>query len=246
MRIQAQKEACLSLIESSHAMPEAVYPALIHLLRNGISETPPDFLKNERAAIRSAVSRLELEGPTELIPLAHRILDEAAGIDETCMMQIPALEAIYHLAGGLVRKSRFFSFSTQWAESCSLEALTLDEIRYTVVYSEDAATILEALRPLVSGGYLSQFDAHEISTCDWDFLVGVDGGIHCYLDDALEEFTKAAHSYVVESSRLQFSDQRRTRYRLAFWRRQAHGGRDGGVPGSDWRTSTGPESSARR
>ncbi|MCE7051325.1 hypothetical protein [Streptomyces purpurascens] len=196
MRLQAQREACLNVIGAAHDLSERVYPALLEILRSdGPAETPPDFLKVEQAAIRAAVDRLELEGPTEVIPLAHEIIEAARGIDEDCMMEIPALESIYRISGGLVRISRLFNLSKELTAEFS-EEIT-ENIRNAII-DHDSDRIRTTLQPVVDRRYITAFQAHEIATCRWDYLVGVEGGIHHYLDDARMDFTKAAHTILAE------------------------------------------------
>ncbi|MFE0739116.1 hypothetical protein [Streptomyces sp. NPDC058855] len=186
----------MNVMEAAHNLSERVYPALLEILRReGPAETPPDFLKIERAAIRAAVDRLELEGPVEVIPLAHEIIEAARGIDEDCMMEIPALEPIYKIAGGFVRISRLFYLSRGLTTQFDIEVT--EAIRNAII-DQDSPRIRSALQPIVDGGFISAFEANEIATCNWDHLVGVDGGIHKYLDDARIGFAKAAHSALAE------------------------------------------------
>ncbi|MFI2033242.1 hypothetical protein ACH470_00835 [Streptomyces bottropensis] len=211
MRLQAQREACLNVIQAAHTLSERVYPALLEILRSdGPTETPPDFLKAEQAAIRAAVDRLELEGPAEVVPLAHEIIEAARGIDEDCMMNIPALEAIYEVAGGFIRISRLFTLSRKFTESCGIEIA--ENVRHSIIDKVNHDRVREAFQPAVDQGAVSDFTVNEIATCNWDYLVGVDGGIHVYLDEARTNFTKAAYAYVAE--------QQNPRRRWLLWRRR--------------------------
>lgn len=195
MRLQAQRDACLNVMKAAHDLSQRVYPTLKEIIQSeGPAETPPDFLKAEQAAIRAAVDRLELEGPAQIVPLAHEIIQAAKDIDEDCMMQIPALEAIYEVAGDFTRRSRLFNLSKELTRTYDQDLL--EEVRHTIIYEERTDEIRKGLQPLVDQGGISAFTANEIATCNWDHLVGVDGGIHQYLDDARDEFTKAAHAYL--------------------------------------------------
>ncbi|WP_158693217.1 hypothetical protein [Streptomyces viridochromogenes] len=186
----------MNVIKAAHDLSERVYPALLEILRSeGPAETPPDFLKAEQAAIRAAVDRLELEGPAEVVPLAHEIIEAARGVDEDCMMEIPAMESIYRVAGGLIRLSRLFSLSKELTAEFPEEVT--EDIRNAII-DQDQERIRAALQPVIDRRYISAFEAREIATCNWDYLVGVEGGIHKYLDDARIDFAKAAHAILAE------------------------------------------------
>lgn len=213
MRLQAQREACMNVIQAAHSLSERVYPALLEIVQHeGPVETPPDFLKAEQAAIRAAVDRLELEGPNQVVPLAHEIIEAARDIDEDCMMEISALKSIHLVAGGFIRISRLFTLSRHLTDSFGEEVT--EKIREAII-DETPHRIRESLQPLVDQQIISRFTAHEISTCSWDYLVGVNGGLHSHLDNARIDFAKSAHAYIAEqlSPRHRWSLRRRRNQR---------------------------------
>ncbi|MER7348850.1 hypothetical protein ABT390_25975 [Streptomyces aurantiacus] len=182
------------MIRASQDLAERIYPALIEVVsEEGFVETPPDFLKAERAELRSAVDRLELEGPEPVIPFAHDLLDAVRVVDEECMLETPQLQAIYRLAGGFIRLSRLFSLSG--AVTLTFGEEVAENLRHAII---EQSGVREALEPLVAGNFMPVGMDVEIEKCNWDYLAC---GLADDLNESRAKFTRAAREYFVDDRR---------------------------------------------
>ncbi|GHH27214.1 hypothetical protein [Streptomyces lanatus] len=100
---EAQRAAHVALIESAHAVAEHMRPVLWRAVEEYATAENQlsvrlTFASEPRTAFRTSLARVELEGPPDLIPLAHEVAAAVEQAEERCRSELPFLAARHRLS----------------------------------------------------------------------------------------------------------------------------------------------------